>query len=163
MIEVEMTPPEDAIFNFPLLVQGCERAVREANRRTKKILDDTKKDFSARSQFEFEQEQETTLRHTRASTWTDDENYIRLNQGTDDHIVGKRGQLMSFLPDYKPKTRPFTPRSRSGGGSGPRQAAHGPWRVRGIEPRGFIITAYSLVRGRFHKDIDQAYRNALAR
>ena len=161
MITVKMTAPEDAIFNIPAFLEYSQQAVDNANRKTKKILDDTKKDFSADSQFEFAQGRLMAGMGASASTWTDNENWIRLNQGTEGHIVGAGGKLMSFLPEYRAKTRPFTPRSRSGGGSGTRQFARGPWRVRGIEPRGFIITAYSLVRGSFHKDVNAAFTLAM--
>jgi len=162
MITIKMTAPEDAVpFNIPLLIKGSERAVEETNNDTLKSLDGTKKDFSSESQFAFQVQHATHKGNSvSASTSTDNENWIRLDRGTEDHVVGARGQLMSFQPIYRPKTRPFTLCSRPGGPDGPLQAARGPWRVRGIEPRAFILTAYTLNRPKFFRRIDRAFHNA---
>lgn len=159
MIEITMTAPEDAIFNIPLLIQGCEAAVRETNRETKKILDDTKKDFSSDSQFEFKQEQQTTLKETRASTWTDNENWIRLNDGFTIRPVA--GKFMAFRADYRPKTRPASLKSRPGGQTGPWVYTYkrkGPTEVQG---RHFISSAVFVEEIKFRKRIDAAYKAAI--
>ena len=69
--------------------------------------------------------------------WTVDENYARLNEGTDDHTVGRNRQWMAFYPGYKQKTAPVHIGSRRGGPFGGKVIARGPWRVSGIAPRRF--------------------------
>jgi len=80
------------------------------------------------------------------SSYTQDENYARLNDGTKSHMVGRNRQLMAFYPRYQQKTVPGHIGSGRGGplrGTGSRGAhggkvvARGPWRVRGIVPRKF--------------------------
>jgi len=80
------------------------------------------------------------------SSYTQDENYTRLNDGTRAHIVGQNRQLMAFHPRYQRKTVPGHIGSGRGGplrGTGSRGAfggkviARGPWRVRGITPGKF--------------------------
>ena len=153
-----MTAPEDSIFDVARLISESQKAVEETNRETKKLLDETKKDFSSRSQFEFKTERKVSNTSVSASTSTDNENWIRLNQGF--YIPPVEGKFMAFQAGYKPKTRPFTPSSRPGGPEGPWVYTH---KRRGseVQGRGWIVTVYSLQRGKFYKRVNAAFAAAL--
>ena len=77
-----------------------------------------------------------------AREWTDDENYVRMNYGTDAHVVAPHiGKVVRFHPDYRRKTRrgriPSTP-----GGYGPRvlyRTVKTPWVVSGIEAQRYDL------------------------
>lgn len=112
----------------------------------------------------------------RGSVWTDDENYVRLSNGTTAHDVGA-GRLMRFLgygrtlygtkanPKmkgvrvYKPKSIPGQIRSVPGfpmPGTQP-IVRRGPWNVRGIEPRNYD----QLIADKNQPVLDEALRREL--
>ena len=83
------------------------------------------------------------------SVYTDDENYARLNNGTESHFVGQSGGLMRFygvpkrmyhkgIMVYQPKSIPGSISSRPGGNlTNYRAVVRGPWRVKGIDARNY--------------------------
>ena len=160
MLEIKFTvDPKDAVpLNVFTLINGCIDAVNETNQDAHKMLDDTKKDFSEDSDFEFKESRRLTPKEASASTFTTNENWVRLNNGF--YIPPVTGKFMAFQADYRPKTRPFTPRSRPGGPTGPWVYTH---KRKGteVQGRGWIITIYSLLRGKFYKRIDAAFKAAL--
>jgi len=164
MITIKIDAPRtpDQLFNIPLLLQECEKVVEEINNESLAALNDTKKTFSSPStQFDFRVQHATHRgKEIVASVSTDNENYIRLNQGTEDHIVGKGGKWMSFYPEYTPKTRPRVLTSFQGGPGGIRQRAKGPWLVSGIEPRKFTDAVSAIKANKFFRKIDQAFEKA---
>ena len=95
------------------------------------------------------------------SVSTDNENFVRLNNGTEDHIVGAGGKLMSFQPKYVRKTVPGVIGSRRGGGSGDRQIARGPWVVSGIKAGKWDETIRDRVAPKFYENVDKAMDTAL--
>jgi len=71
------------------------------------------------------------------SCYTQDPNYVRMNEGTSAHMVGRNKQWMAFSSGYRQKTTPRYIGSRRGGPFGSKVVSRGPWRVRGIVPREF--------------------------
>ena len=158
MITIAMTPPEKAIFNVPLLINECQSAVEETNADAHKMLDDTKKDFSEDSDFEFKEKHTLSTKEVSASTFTDNENWVRLNNGF--YIPPVTGKFMAFQADYRPKTRPGGSMSRPGGPTGPWVYTH-ERKGTEVEPRDFIgPIALTLVK-KFYKRIDAAFKAAL--
>jgi len=98
-----------------------------------------------------------------ASVSTDDENYARLNYGTDDHIVGAGGKFMSFYPGYIPKTHPGVLHSGPGRHTGDRQGARGPWVVRGIEAREFDKFIAQDHEDIFYEGVDKAFTETVSK
>ena len=133
MISVAMTIPKNLFPDIPALVSDLTTVVNWANQDSLKDFNATIQAFSAASKFKF-QVSPATRREGRiaASVSTDNENYIRLNNGTEDHMVGRGGKMMSFYPGYIRKTQPGVLSSRSSRSFGKRQRAKGPWKVRGI-------------------------------
>ena len=71
------------------------------------------------------------------SCYTQDPNYVRMNDGTSAHMVGRNRQWMAFSSGYRQKTTPHHIGSGRGGPFGNKVVARGPWKVRGIVPREF--------------------------
>jgi len=103
------------------------------------------------------------------SVWTNDENYIRLNNGTTAHQVGGAGQLMRFhgvrrrnyhkgIMVYQPKSIAGSLPSRPGGDlTNYTAAARGPWMVRGIDARNYDL----LIKQKNDPILAQAFNRAL--
>lgn len=90
------------------------------------------------------------------SEWTDDENYVRLNEGVPPHPVGRGGQYMSFYPNYTRKSGIRHVGSRPGGRSGVRQRAKGPWMHPGFEDAQFDIAIAEKNEMQFYVNIYNA-------
>lgn len=120
-----------------------------------KVVDSFETDFKSSVQHFSENSKPTWRKQT--ATWkgkvvegsfgTSNPNYVRLSNGTAEHVVGTGGQLMSFRgwpwrkdgiypPTYRRKSVPGQIASRSGGpiAGTIRRVARGPWTVKGIEP-----------------------------
>ena len=160
MLEIKFTvDPKDAVpLNVFALINGCIDAVNETNQDAHKMLDDTKKDFSEDSDFEFKESRRLTPKEASASTSTTNENWVRLNNGF--YIPPVTGKFMAFQADYRPKTRPGGSMSRPGGPTGPWVYTH-ERKGTEVEPRDFIgPIALTLVK-KFYKRIDAAFKAAL--
>lgn len=144
------------IFDFKKLESDLIVLVDDVNDETLKDFDATKATFSDHSQFDFDvQNAKRQGNSIVAGTETDNENYVRLDEGTNNHVVGRNRQLMSFRPNYRAKTSPRRLGSTSGGASGDRVVARGPWTVSGIEPREFAITISKNREKDLFKGIDK--------
>jgi hypothetical protein len=137
MIKVTMKVPETKdLFDTAALKAKLTALVDRVNDSSHRDFEATCETFEHKPKWKVERaaERDGVI---SASTSTDDENYARLNDGTDDHLVGRSGQWMSFRPGYVSKTTPMVLGSNPGRYSGTRQRAKGPWTVRGIEAREF--------------------------
>lgn len=127
-----------------------------------KTLDATDKDFQAtvrtfRRKPTFHIERARRKGDTiEGSEWTDDPNYVRLNEGVRPHQVGRGGKWMSFRPVYTAKTSRGIVSSRSGGKSGTMQRARGPWMHPGFEGREFVTAITNRQVKGFYDAIDKA-------
>jgi len=135
------------------------QAVDETIALAHKDFKDTIKTFSARSQFDFEVKRAVRRGDTiEGGVGTDNLNYTRLNNGVPAHQVGKGGKYMSFRPVYTPKTSRGVISSRSGGTSGRRQRAKGPWTHPGFPARQFDMA----IRNKRIKDLGDKVNKAIA-
>ena len=147
-VTVTIPPLRDLVFSPAQLERGCLDAVNQ-------VLDQADKDF-ALTYATFTTKPVFTKVPARnqagvitGETFTTDENYRRLDQGTTAHNVGQSRQFMAFHPKRQNKTIPGYIGSQRGGplvGTGPRGkhgaklVRRGPWKVSGIEPRKFSET-----------------------
>jgi len=122
-----------------------------------------------------------TKKANKARIWISDENYARLNNGTDTHDVGVGGKLMRFpgynMPPnvtvkgglgankylYKSKTAPGRIKAEIGF---PRPGTQlivrrGPWPVKGIEPRKFDEQIAAAVGPDFIRRTNEAVEKAM--
>lgn len=132
---------KSARLNLSALTAGVSRVMNEVlDQHVDKDFQLTFATFNHKPEMHKEYASTAGKNKVVATEWTADENYVRLNYGTPDHVVGAAGQYMSFQPTYYIKSRPGVINSTSGGHFGLRQRARGPWPVRGIEPRNFDET-----------------------
>lgn len=117
MIEVSINAPDD-ILDVDAYIAGSIQAVNDTVDDTLKDFNASKKDFSERSQFEFEVRKATKPENgiISGSVRTDDENYCRLNDGF--IIPEVKGKYMKFKPIYNAKTAKGIITSKGGGPSG---------------------------------------------
>jgi hypothetical protein len=138
MIAIKITAPKTLNFS-KMFIENAVTAINDTVDDTLKDFNATKKDFSDESQFEFVVKKAKAGENPLVgSVETDDENYVQLNNGFS--IPGVAGKLMSFQPNYIPKTTPNTIPSRPGGAVGPRivrMSRRGPTEV---QARNFDLT-----------------------
>lgn len=154
MITVTESIP-DKLFDFAALEKGLlaaiNTAVEESHVQFKVIISG----FSSENKFDFvvqkAKKQDNVI---EGSVFTNNENFVRLNNGTEDHVVGTGGKLMSFQPKYVRKTVPGVVGSRRGGGSGNRVVARGPWIVSGIKAGNWDEVIRNRVAPKFHDNVN---------
>jgi hypothetical protein len=140
-----------------LLEKAMKRVVDDTTKLVERDFHSTTSTFNERSKAKFTRERaKREGSDIVGSVWTADKNYVRLNDGTPDHMVGRNRQLMSFHPKYRKKTHPGVIKSRRGGPSGKRVVARGPWRVKGIEARYFAGTIALKHTNPFRKRVQEA-------
>lgn len=156
MITAELTIEGNAI-NFAQLESAIIQAVDETVALAHKDFKDTIKTFSSRSQFDFEVQRAVKRGDAiEGSVGTDNENYVRLNEGVPAHQVGVGGKWMSFRPVYTPKTSRGVISSQRGGKSGVRQRARGPWVNPGFPGRQFDMAIRNKRIKNFYQKVNAA-------
>ena len=147
MLKAKITMPD-----FASLLPTREQVIALGIATVNVVLDQVDKDYAATYRT-FTHKPKFVKERARlvgsiviGASYTEDENYARLNDGTVRHQVGLNRQLMAYYPRYQQKTVPGHIGSGRGGpliGTGSRGAyggkniARGPWWVRGITPRKF--------------------------
>lgn len=139
------TTIEDRGLPINKIIEAAARAVNTTLDQVDKHFQDTCSTFNHKPTFHKEYANYSN-NIVKATEWTDDENYVRLNYGTSNHAVGRGGQYMSFYPEYRRKTSPGRIKASTGGPLGKRQRAKGPWIVSGIEARKFDETIANHAR-----------------
>jgi len=152
MIKITVTAPDD-LFSLDEFVQTSIQAVNDTVDATLVDFNKSKATFSGKSQFQFEVVKATGVRDKRisGSVGTDNENYVRLNEGFT--IPPVKNKLMAFRSGYNAKTAPGVIDSKGGGPHGPRivrMSRRGPTRV---PARQFDIAISDKNTPRFYKRV----------
>ena len=152
MIKVTLEAPDD-ILNLDQFIQTSIQAVNATVDDTLIDFNKSKATFSDKSQFQFEVVKADGVVNGKISGWvgTDDENYVRLNDGFDIPPVSNR--RMAFRPGYNAKTAPGVIDAKSGGSFGPRivrMSRRGPTRV---PARQFDLAIRNKNIPEFHKRV----------
>lgn len=138
LLKVTVTIPslENLLFSTAQLERGCLDTVNQ-------VLDQADKDF-AKTYSTFTTKPTFTKTPARnqsgviqGEVFTLDENYLRINNGTNWHMGGPTRKKAVSLRKRSPKTTPGKLRSRSGSEREGRPVRRGSWRVEGITPRHF--------------------------
>jgi len=169
MITVKIEAPEK-LFDLESLEAKLLGVVDKINDSSHKDFEATVKTFFEKPEFKVRRagKEEGVI---SASVSTDNENYRRLNFGTERHLVGWRHLIrwkgytgyMSFYPGYISKTQPGVLSSREGRYVGTRQRAKGPWWVEGIEAREFDRFIAEDHEQIFFEDVNKAFDETLAK
>lgn len=119
MIKVTITAPDD-VLDIKGFIKDSVQAVNDTVDDTLKDFNVSKKDFSDEHQFEFKVQKATGVVSGKIAGWveTDDENYVRLNEGF--VIKAVSGKRMAFRTGYVAKTARGVIPSRPGGAFGPK-------------------------------------------
>lgn len=135
-VSITIPPLRDLVFSPAQLERGCLDVVNQ-------VLDQADKDF-AQTYATFTTKPVFTKVPARnqagvitGETFTTDENYRRINDGTRWHMGGPTRKKAVSLRKRSPKTLPGKLRSRSGSEREKRPVRRGSWRVSGITPRHF--------------------------
>jgi hypothetical protein len=150
MIKITVDAPED-ILDTKSFIESSIKAVNDTVDDTLRDFNLTKAPFDHQFEFVVKKASKPVGGIISGSVGTDDENYVRLNNGFT--IKGVSGKLMSFQPTYVPKTFPNTIRSRSGGSVGPRivrMSRKGPTEV---QARNFDLVIAAKQRPVFFKRV----------
>ncbi len=139
------TTIEDRGLPIDKIINAAINAANITLNQVDKYFQDTCSTFNHKPIFHKEQASYSN-NVVKATEWTNDENYVRLNYGTSNHAVGRGGQYMSFYPEYRRKTSPGRIKASTGGPLGKRQRAKGPWIVSGIAARNFDETIANHAR-----------------
>lgn len=138
LLKVTVTIPslKDLVFSPDQLIRGCIDTVDE-------VLDQADKDF-AQTYATWNTKPTFTKTPARnqsgvitGEVFTTDENYRRINDGTESHMGGPTRKRAVSLRKRAPKTTPGKLRATGGAEREGRPVRRGSWRVEGITPRHF--------------------------
>jgi len=117
MIKVTLEVPDD-ILSLDQFIQTSIQAVNATVDDTLVDFNKSKATFSSENQFQFEVVKADGVTGGKIAGWvgTDNENYVRLNNGFD--IPPVMNKLMAFRTGYDAKTAPGVIDAKGGGPSG---------------------------------------------
>ena len=138
LIKVTVTIPqfEDLVVSSTKLVQGCVDVVDNVSAQADKDFAETYATWTTKPTFVITpaSNQSGVI---SSEVFTMDENYNRVNHGTEAHIGGPTRKKAVSLRKRSPKTTPGSLRATGGAEREGRPVRRGSWYVRGITPRHF--------------------------